>query len=271
MLLKQYEKIGFREFDLIEFRKILGIDDNKYRTFSDFRKRVINTAVREFAKKDSSGGFISDVTFELETIRSNRKISRLRFIIKRQKVGTQELELPMSKKKKDIPAIIAEYESYGINRTITLPHFKKQGEQALIDCLNIFKEKQEKLDMDNPSGYLLGMLNNEAGKKTKAEATKENKKQKDLKAKKDAEYQKKRQEQREKLERTFSKEEITKYLSEFTKEEAEDLLDQAKKESPMLSSLMTSLDSPMCLAFLLPRIPDYEKNKEVYIKKNLKL
>jgi len=43
MLLKQYETIGCREFELQDFRKILDIK-NKYPHFPELRRRVINIA-----------------------------------------------------------------------------------------------------------------------------------------------------------------------------------------------------------------------------------
>jgi len=268
MLLKQYESIGIREFELSDFKELLGLRD-KYPRFADFRKRIITTAKKEFSRKDKAGNYISDITFQLETVTQRRKITKLRFLIEKQKNNNTQIEIPLIKQQENVPLVINEYEAYGINRNITLPKLEMQGEQALINCLNLFKEQTEKLDLTNPSGYLLGMLNNEAGKENQAEKEKEERERIKQQAKKEAEYQKKQQEQREKIERIYTKETVDKYLSELTDAEAGELLTQAKKENPMLSSMMTSLDSPMCLAFLLPKIPDYEKNKETYITKHL--
>jgi plasmid replication initiation protein len=80
MLLKQYEKIGWREFDLLDFREKLGAK-TVYPKFKYFRANVINRAKKELDKKDKQGDFISDITFNFEPIKNGRSITRLRFII----------------------------------------------------------------------------------------------------------------------------------------------------------------------------------------------
>jgi plasmid replication initiation protein len=80
-LLKQYQGIKEREFDLKDFRKIIGIDDDTYREFYDFRKRIINQALKEMEAKDSK----CDLTFQLETIKEGKKITRLKFFIQQRK------------------------------------------------------------------------------------------------------------------------------------------------------------------------------------------
>jgi hypothetical protein len=56
----------------------------------------------------------------------------------------------------------------------------------------------------------------------------------------------------------------------LSEEKTENLLEQARSESPLLRNSIKSLDSSMCLGFLLPRIPDYAKNQKSYVQKNLK-
>ncbi|MCI5227922.1 MAG: RepB family plasmid replication initiator protein, partial [Candidatus Electrothrix sp. AX2] len=83
-LLKQYKGIGYREFKLDELKDILGLKKTQYTVFKDFYRRVLNQAKKEFEKKDKSGKFKCDLTFELEKIREGRKIARLKFIIVEQ-------------------------------------------------------------------------------------------------------------------------------------------------------------------------------------------
>ncbi|MCI5183375.1 MAG: RepB family plasmid replication initiator protein, partial [Candidatus Electrothrix sp. AW1] len=83
-LLKQYKGIGYREFKLDELKDILGLKKTQYTVFKDFYRRVLNQAKKEFEKKDKSGKFQCDLTFELEKIREGRKIARLKFIIVEQ-------------------------------------------------------------------------------------------------------------------------------------------------------------------------------------------
>ncbi|WYD81583.1 MAG: replication initiation protein [Candidatus Electrothrix gigas] len=83
-LLKQYKKIGYREFRVEELKGIIGIEGDQYPVFQDFYKRVLKQSKKEFEKKDKSGKFQCDLTFELEKIREGRKIARLKFIIVEQ-------------------------------------------------------------------------------------------------------------------------------------------------------------------------------------------
>jgi Initiator Replication protein, WH1/Initiator Rep protein, WH2 len=80
-LLKQYKKIGYREFGVDELKEILGIDKGKYRQFKQFRQWVLNQAKKEFEKKNEAGFPQCDLTFKLETIREGRAIDRIKFII----------------------------------------------------------------------------------------------------------------------------------------------------------------------------------------------
>ena len=53
-LLKQYEKIGERTFDLEKLRYILAIEKNEYALYSDFKKRVILKSQEEINEKTDS-------------------------------------------------------------------------------------------------------------------------------------------------------------------------------------------------------------------------
>jgi plasmid replication initiation protein len=80
-LLCQYRNIGSRYFRVEELREILGLKENQYKEYKDFKKWIINQAKKEFEERDESGKCKSDISFELETIREGRKIAILKFII----------------------------------------------------------------------------------------------------------------------------------------------------------------------------------------------
>ena len=54
-LLKQYELLGQRSFELVELRQVLGLADEEYSTWHDFKKRVLEPALRELPKKTDLG------------------------------------------------------------------------------------------------------------------------------------------------------------------------------------------------------------------------
>lgn len=74
-LLKQYEKIGIRTFNVEELKDILGIDENTYPLYADFKRRVIIQSQKEINKK-------TDIHFEFGQIKTGRKVTELKFIIK---------------------------------------------------------------------------------------------------------------------------------------------------------------------------------------------
>ena len=169
MLLKQYQKIGKREFALDDFRAILGIEENKYKKFYDFRKRIINQAKKEFeAKNKESGNYNSDISFDFEVIRTARTITRLRFIIKKQQHESQQLVEPLLdvesiETSEATPALKALAE-HKVKGKIANNYIKTQGEEAVLRCVALFEEKKAAGKVKTSgAGLLITLLNNKAG------------------------------------------------------------------------------------------------------------
>jgi len=178
MLLKQYQKIGKREFGLDDFRAMLGIEENKYKKFYDFRKRIINQAKKEFEiKNKESGNYNSDISFNLEVIRTARTITRLRFIIKKQKHGYQEpVELPEVESIEALeatPALEA-LAKHKVKGKTANNYIRTQGEEEVLRCIALFEEKKATGKVKTSgAGLLITLLNNRAGEDV--EVTPENK------------------------------------------------------------------------------------------------
>jgi plasmid replication initiation protein len=80
-LLCQYRSIGHREIRLDELKEMLCLKKTQYAAIKDFKKYVLAQAKKEMEAIDKTGRPKSDLSFEVETIREGRKISRLKFII----------------------------------------------------------------------------------------------------------------------------------------------------------------------------------------------
>lgn len=78
-ILKQYEKIGERTMELDRLREIVGLENNEYPLYADFKKRVIITAQKELREK-------TDIYFEFEEIKKSRKVDKIRFLVYPNKV-----------------------------------------------------------------------------------------------------------------------------------------------------------------------------------------
>lgn len=271
MLLKQYERIGFREFELTEFREILGIDKNTYQEFKAFRQWVLNQAKKEFETKNKeTGGYISDITFELKTIRTGREITHLRFDIKKQ--AYQEplpfLDMPEEAQEK-VPALEA-LEEYGIHESIGNKFLEEQGEEAIYRCIELFEEQKRAGTVKKQGvGLLITLLGRGAGRKTEAEKVEEEKLKKKEELKKELENKKLEKEEKERLAGEFSRIEHNKFLLSASDEEKEILLKKVIKHNPFFKKMDVSLSSFWSLA-INGFIDGYKERQEKYVKDNFK-
>jgi plasmid replication initiation protein len=166
-LLKQYEKIGKRVFDVEEFKLILGIEKNKYTLFANLKARTIMQAKKEFDKKDKSDCFLSDINFNLEAIKTGRKITHLKFIIIKQDVAKREkIAIPTISKKEcdNTPSILLEYKNIGVMPIKTKLFYQQRGEESLINTLQYFKQQiANGKDVQDKGAYLFALLKANAG------------------------------------------------------------------------------------------------------------
>lgn len=82
-LLYQYKKIGKRKFTIEELRMWLGVPENSYKVFKDFRKWIIDQALKEINENEKSS-----IVVEYNTFRVGRSIGIIEFIIKPRKIVT---------------------------------------------------------------------------------------------------------------------------------------------------------------------------------------
>ena len=72
-LMKQYQNIGHRSFDIEELKKILMLE-GKYSEFRDFNKNVLKPSVEEINEH-------TDVNINIELIKRGRKVTGIKYII----------------------------------------------------------------------------------------------------------------------------------------------------------------------------------------------
>lgn len=63
-------------FNLAKFRKLMGVEDGKYKIFRDFKTRVLDKAVEEVNK-------YSSLTISTQLRKQNRKVTAIQFLIKK--------------------------------------------------------------------------------------------------------------------------------------------------------------------------------------------
>ena len=82
-LLKQYERLKEREIDLQYLRSILGLRDDQYKRYNDFKKDILESTKMELESK-------SDLYFEFNEIKYGRKVSAINFRIFTKKLIESE-------------------------------------------------------------------------------------------------------------------------------------------------------------------------------------
>ncbi|MCP4344997.1 MAG: replication initiation protein [Desulfobacterales bacterium] len=90
-LLKQYEFIGERTFNLEELRRILGIEPEEYELYSNFKNRVLKPSQKEINSKKT------DISFEFQEKKKGRKVAEIVFKIRsnRETVKKAESKKPL--------------------------------------------------------------------------------------------------------------------------------------------------------------------------------
>lgn len=110
-ILKQYEKLGVRTIDLTELKQLLGISDSQYPRFNSFRQRVLESTQTALKK-------YTDIYFDYQPIcESGRKVTKIKFVIRKNKDYVSKLSLEEFIENKKEPQIFSnemdeEYEIY---------------------------------------------------------------------------------------------------------------------------------------------------------------
>lgn len=73
-LLKQYQGIGSRIFDLDDFKALVGVPDGSLNGFANFKRLVLERAHNEMVK--------TDILFDYEPLKTGRRISAIKFTIR---------------------------------------------------------------------------------------------------------------------------------------------------------------------------------------------
>lgn len=85
-LLKQYEFKKVFDFNLEEFRLLIGLDEFEYPRYSNFKQKILLKTYKELKEK-------TDIKFEFEEIKTGRKVTGIRFYIEKNKNFKKEQKL----------------------------------------------------------------------------------------------------------------------------------------------------------------------------------
>ena len=163
-LLKQYEKIGERRMGLKELKLSLGIEKLKtYRLYGNIKEKIMLRAQKELLEK-------TDISFSFEEIKEGRKVTALRFIIKRNDEKGDLFPAPVNTR---MPSAVKQMVQAGMVERQAEKIWRNQWEyledgarqavgltddydfsKYLLEKLALLRGALKKGDVPNPGGWL---------------------------------------------------------------------------------------------------------------------
>lgn len=148
-LLKQYELYTKRTFELTNLRFLLGIPDDKYPKYCNLKQKVINPSLIDINRN-------TDLYCELEEIKIKRKVVKIKFIIRPQKVINKNqqlsfLDMPINNsenivtKLEDILGIMITADQANIILNVALDAMSEH-DIINIEVLDYIKDKKNVVD-----------------------------------------------------------------------------------------------------------------------------
>ena len=277
-LLREYEskRMTYFEFSLEEFRNmLLGDKSKKYPLFKDLKKYSINVAKKELETKDPDTGFFtSDLSFNLETRRTGRKISHLKFIIKKQRVKPikpitivpQAPENPH----KDTPEFNGMLD-IGVSEKHALAFLAQHSPAYIAEKLRVLAERQQVEDIISPSGFFIKALQQDY----KSEACQREAKEAERRAREEEARQREALARRkEALASEYGKVARNAFIEALSQDEKNQLVAELsvpyQDNDFILKDIQKNgIASMMLASALLQKIPDYHAKKEAYIVEKL--
>ncbi|MFD5899817.1 MULTISPECIES: replication initiation protein [Actinomycetes] len=152
-LLKQYERLKERSFYLKDLRKMLGAEDI-YPAYGNFKQRVLVPAQKELKAK-------TDISFEIEEIRTGRRVDKIKFFITSGSNGKpDQLDLLQNHLQEFADTFIEKVKKLGLKMGVRLTDevilsWEKHGQDNVMSLL---EKIQDRKDIENPVGYITKVL-----------------------------------------------------------------------------------------------------------------
>ena len=141
-LLKQFERIGRRAFDMSELRNSLGIEETKFKKYFDFKRFVLLSSQAELKQK-------TDISFEFAEVKTGKKVTRIVFTIMRN-IPAEIIEIEEKPKEPDLFSELDKEEDETIELLIDCG-FSKEDATSIVREFDSFltKETRDRLVKNN--------------------------------------------------------------------------------------------------------------------------
>ena len=153
-LLKQYVKIGKRRFKYQELREILGIKQEEYKFYNDFRRYVLLVSQKELEAK-------TDISFKFNAIKTGRKVTEIEFIIlpnnkikKQEKQSNSSQETPESE-------LLDQLLDMKISNRQAKNLIKKHAPDVIKRNIELVKKRASNGAIESVPGYLIDAIKND--------------------------------------------------------------------------------------------------------------
>lgn len=162
-LLKQYEKIGRREFSVDGLKSVLGIN-SEYQQYRDFKKFVLAPAQNEISEK-------TDIVYSTTEITMGRKVIGLVFTIsgreQNNKVAIENSGYNQIKTVIDLQStddithgLVSSLEALGVSRKASETLAKAYPEEQIKAAVAYTQSQQKEGKVKNPSGFVVEAIKN---------------------------------------------------------------------------------------------------------------
>lgn len=154
----QFKKVW--EVELVELKKILGITEKSYSVYQNVKNRIIIQAQKELKEK-------TDISFEFEEIKTGRKVTSIKFIIKTNKVNgiapkdkkpINEVSVDIEETPKDIKLIMEITKNEFGEKTAML--FRDLSNGDIEHISKLYEYMNTKNVKENRVGYMRTLLKN---------------------------------------------------------------------------------------------------------------
>jgi len=119
-------------FDMPTFRKLMGVDEHKYAAFKDFRKRVIETAVKEVNQH-------SYMTIDYLLKKAGRKVVAIKFSISTVSAASISHDKAASSEQQT-PVSTALKQEFGFSQAQTTQVIGQYEESYIIEKINLVRD-----------------------------------------------------------------------------------------------------------------------------------
>lgn len=152
-LLKQYEKIGERAFNLEKLKKVLGIKPDKYKLYGHFKEKILKPAQKELKQQ-------TDIRFEFKEKKAGRKVEGLIFLIQSNKKGQKKQDvsdelLVLKTANKELYQKLQSYFCLSSDQAEKVLKEYSKDPERILDNIAYVEKKYQKREVENIGAYTL--------------------------------------------------------------------------------------------------------------------